>query len=323
MKINVFAKDAKATGSVELPAQFKETVRPDLIKRAVLVLQANARQPYGSFTEAGKRSSAYVSKRRHAYKSTYGIGQSRTPRKVMSYRGSRFNWKGAFAPQTVGGRRSHPPKASKQWDLKINDQERLKAIRSALAATLDKTLVVARGHKLPTTYPVALASDIESMVRTADVLALLEALGFQDDLDRASERKIRPGRGDRRGRKYRQKTSILLVTSGECALSKAARNIPGVDVVVVSALNAELLAPGATPGRLTLFTESALKRLATEKLFAGKGKSVAKAAEKAVKPAVKDVKVEKPKAAKQAVEQNAVPSKSPRKAVKKAAEVDA
>ena len=44
-------------------------------------------------------------------------------------------------------------------------------------------------------------------------------------------------------------------------ISKAARNHPGVEVVVVDNLNAELLAPGTHPGRLTMYTTSALEKL--------------------------------------------------------------
>jgi large subunit ribosomal protein L4e len=48
-------------------------------------------------------------------------------------------------------------------------------------------------------------------------------------------------------------------------LADAANNIPGVDVVTVKNLNAELLAPGAHPGRLTLWTNGALEQL--DKLY--------------------------------------------------------
>jgi large subunit ribosomal protein L4e len=41
----------------------------------------------------------------------------------------------------------------------------------------------------------------------------------------------------------------------------AARNHPGVEVVVVDNLNAELLAPGTHPGRLTIYTPSALEKI--------------------------------------------------------------
>jgi len=141
MELKILNKEAKETGKIKLPEQFKEQVRTDLVKRAVLAIQANNRQRYGASPEAGKRASAYVSKRRRNYKTTYGIGQSRTPRKVMSRSGTRFNWVGAFAPQTVGGRRAHPPKASKIWTQKINTLENRKAIRSALSATIIPEIV--------------------------------------------------------------------------------------------------------------------------------------------------------------------------------------
>ena len=42
---------------------------------------------------------------------------------------------------------------------------------------------------------------------------------------------------------------------------KCVKNIPGVDITTPNMLNVELLAPGGDPGRLTIFTESALKAL--------------------------------------------------------------
>jgi len=107
-----------------LPSQFKESFRPDLIKKAALVIQAANRQKYGSDPRAGKKANAFVSKRRHNYKGTYGIGQSRTPRKVLSSRGTRFNWVGAVSPGTVGGRKAHGPTADKIFAVKLNDKER-------------------------------------------------------------------------------------------------------------------------------------------------------------------------------------------------------
>ena len=48
---------------------------------------------------------------------------------------------------------------------------------------------------------------------------------------------------------------------------QAAKNLPGVDVVLVHALNAAVLAPGAMPGRVTLWTEAALQRVEKENLW--------------------------------------------------------
>ena len=64
-----------------------------------------------------------------------------------------------------------------------------------------------------------------------------------------------------RARKYRTPKSILLVVSNKLGLHKAARNVPGVDVVGVKDLCAEDLAPGGDPGRLTVWTKSAIEGL--------------------------------------------------------------
>jgi len=267
MKLKVIDTAKIEKGSIELPAQFNENIRPDVIKRAVQTIQSHNAQPYGASPDAGKRSSAYVSKRRRAWKTTYGIGQSRTPRKVMSHRGTRMNWTGAFAPQTVGGRRSHPPKASKIIKLKLNKKENRFAIRSAMSATLIKDIVKARGHKIPETYPFVLEESIEKLDKTSKVKSVLKKLGFEDDLKRASVKKVRAGRGTMRGRKYNKKKSLLLVVSEDCPLVKAAKNIPGIDIVDAKSINTELLAPGTMIGRATLFTTKAIKAIGQNKLF--------------------------------------------------------
>jgi large subunit ribosomal protein L4e len=277
MKLKIFTKDAAEKGTAEMPAQFAEPVRQDIIKRAVLALQAGARTPYGTLPTAGKRASAYVSKRRRDFKATYGIGQSRTPRKSLSRNGTRFNFVGAFAPQTVGGRQAHPPKASKLWGQKVNVQENRKAIRSALSAAMDPGLVRARGHRVPDAYPFIISDDFDAVKKTSDLRKVLVKLGFGEELERASTMKVRAGRGKARGRKHKGKKSILFVASVNSGLFASAGNLPGVDVAEVHGINAELLAPGAVPGRMTLFTESAVKALAGENLFAaGKKASAAK-----------------------------------------------
>src|SRR3989344_3155984 len=160
---------AKEIGKKDLPIQFKEEIRPDLIKRAFLAIMSHKRQQYGSKPEAGTRSSAKLSRRRRNYRGAYGYGISRAPRKIMSRSGTRFSWVGAFAPGTVGGRKAHHPKAEKIWDQKINDKERRKAIRSAITATVDAKIVEQRGHMLPKAYPFIVDSAIESLKKTKEV----------------------------------------------------------------------------------------------------------------------------------------------------------
>ncbi|MFH1174670.1 MAG: 50S ribosomal protein L4 [archaeon] len=267
MNVPIMSPAAEAKGTKTLPKQFSEPVRLDLIRKAVLLLQAGARQPYGAHPEAGMQVSAKLSRRRRDYKTSYGHGISRVPRKVLSVRGTRFNWVGAEAPGMVKGRRAHPPKVEKLVEKKMNKQERRKAIRSALAATLSKELVKARGHMIPDKYPFLITDDFEQLKSTKQVVQALTTLGFSKDLERAQGRKIRAGKGKTRGRKYKVRTSVLLVVSKDCPLLMAARNIPGVDITTAQALNAELLAPGCTPGRATLYSESSISVL--EKLFGG------------------------------------------------------
>lgn len=286
MKVKIFTKEGTEKGTIDLPEQFAEKPREDLVKRAVLAIQARNRIPYGAFPEAGKRYSAYVSKRRRDYKATYGIGQSRTPRKALSRNGTRFNFVGAFAPQTVGGRQAHPPKASKIWAVKINDAENRKAIRSALASTMVAEIVKARGHKIPAAYPFVLSDEFNSIKKTADVKKALVKLGFEAELERASVVKVRAGKGKARGRKHKTRKGILFVVASETDLCKSARNIPGTDIALVENINVELLAPGTNMGRATLFTESAIKKLAETKIFTKEFKGESKKE----KPAVKEQK---------------------------------
>lgn len=257
----------KEAGKVRLPVQFDEQFRPDLIKRAVEAIWSHDRQPYGADPRAGKRASANLSKRRRKYRGSYGKGISRVQRKIMTRRGLQFNWTAANVPQSVGGRRAHPPKAEKIWTRKLNDKERLKALRSAIAATMNKELVVGRGHAVPETYPFILSNDFENVQKTKELNAAFAALGFTDELARASVKRVRAGRGKTRGRKYQRAKGPLVVVADECKALKSARNIAGVDVVPVSRLNAKLLAPGCHAGRLTMFTQNAVEKLDKERLF--------------------------------------------------------
>jgi large subunit ribosomal protein L4e len=283
MKLPIINATKTEVGKRELPPQFSEPVRSDIVKKAVQAIQANTRQPYGADPMAGKRASAELSRRRRKYRGSYGIGISRVPRKILSRRGTRMNWVGAFAPGTVKGRRAHPPKAGKSWSQKVNTKERRKAIRSAISATVVKALVQKRGHLVPESYPFILDSKVQDIQKTKDARALLQKIGLSEELKRVSVKKVRAGRGTMRGRKYRKKTGPLLVVSGRCGLIDAARNISGTDVVSVDKLNAGHLAPGVRLGRLTLFTEKAIDRLEKEHLFTEDVKKPAKKEDNQVK----------------------------------------
>jgi large subunit ribosomal protein L4e len=235
-------------GTLDLPDVFSEPVRPDLVKRAVLAAQANRTQKHGSDEYAGLRTSA----------ESHGSGRGMAHIPKTEGRGARV-------PQTVGGRKAHPPKAEKDPGLDVNDKERKAAVRSAIAATTDADAVAERGHAFDddTELPLVVSDDFEDLVKTQDVVEFLEAVGVHADIDRADDgRNVRAGQGTLRGRKYQEPSSLLVVTSSETGPSKAARNLAGVDVATGREVNAEDLAPGAEPGRLTLWTESAVEEVA-------------------------------------------------------------
>lgn len=267
MELKIRTKENAESGATKLPAQFEELVRADLIKKAVLAVQANNRQRYGLKPGAGMRHSAKVSRRRRKYRGAYGQGISRVPRKVLSRSGTRFNWVGAEAPGTVGGRRAHGPKAEKIFAVKLNDKERRKAIRSALAATVSSEVVSARGHSVPTTYPFVLGADFDAVEKTAEMSKAFKELGFTDEMIRAAKKTVRAGKGKARNRKYKKRVGPVVVVSSDSKMLKSVKNLAGFDVVKVTDLNAEILAPGCQPGRAALFTEKALAEMAEKKLF--------------------------------------------------------
>lgn len=259
-QIGVMNERNEKVSDIGVPQAFSQPFRPDLIARAVLSIESNLRQPYGSDPRAGMKASAKLSRRRRDYKGAYGKGISRVPRKTMSRNGDRMTWVGAFAPGTVKGRRAHHPKAEKIWSQKMLSQERKKATMSALSATLKKEIVSARGHRLPEAFPFVIDDSFEKISKTKQLLSALNSMGFSQELERASP-SIRAGKGKMRGRAKHTPRSILFVTSGRSKLSEAACNIPGLEVVEAKDVNAKHLAPGCQPGRLTLYTKSSMSVL--------------------------------------------------------------
>jgi large subunit ribosomal protein L4e len=246
MSISVISKSGKKSVELEVPSVFNEDYRPDIIKKAVLAAQANRLQQYGPDRTAGTLSSG------HSWGS--GRGAAHVPRLKN---GSRA----VVVPQARGGRASHGPNPHRIYTEKINNQERLKAIRSAVAATTSPELVKARGFKYEGPFPVVVDDEIQSMTKTAEVVSLLMAIGMEADLVRSKHKIVRAGKGKMRGRYYKKKTGILLVIAEDSGIRLAARNIPGIDVVTIDELNVELLAPGTHAGRLTLWTEGAMRLL--------------------------------------------------------------
>ncbi|MBX7076288.1 MAG: 50S ribosomal protein L4 [Methanobacteriaceae archaeon] len=249
MKVNTYNLEGEVDGDIELPAIFEEEYRPDLIKRAVISAQTARVQPWGNDPMAGKRTTA------ESWGS--GRGAAMVPR-------IKNGSKTAFIPLAVGGRQAHPVRAEKNHHEKINNKERKFAIRSAVAATINEELVSERGHKIENVpqIPLIVDDELATVKKTSETREIFKKLGIFDDVTRAkSSRKVKAGRGKLRGRKYRNAKGPLIVVGEDKGISLGARNHAGVDIVSVENLNAELLAPGTHPGRLTVFTKSAVEKL--------------------------------------------------------------
>src|SRR3989344_5692576 len=139
MKIKILDINGQAKKTIELPKFFESEIREDIVAK---VLEAKKRQqPYSPSSVAGKQHSAKgkIVHRRHVWRSGYGRGQSRVPRKIFSQKGTKFNWQAAEVPQARGGMRAHPPKILHFLKkLKINKKENKIALKSALSATANK-----------------------------------------------------------------------------------------------------------------------------------------------------------------------------------------
>jgi large subunit ribosomal protein L4e len=235
MKANVLDAEGKPIKEIELPKLFESSVNKTLIERAFWIMFTHKLQPKGRDPTAGMKVSA------ESWGTGYGIARlarikgSGTPRAGQA---------GGVA-SVVKGRLAHPPKAEKKIYKRINKKERLAATESALAATINIQLVKERGHRYDGNLPIVVYDDVEKINKTKNVEALLIKLGLSNELERIKEKGVGP----------------LFVVSGISPLIKAARNIKGVDAVTAKDVSVLHLAPGGKPGRLVIYTESALNVL--------------------------------------------------------------
>jgi large subunit ribosomal protein L4e len=254
-QVPVLNLEGEPEGKVRLPEVFLTPFRPDVIHRVYVALDTHRRQPQGRDPFAGKRTSA------ETYNPPTGRGISRLPR----VKGSGYARAGQVAgvASVVKGRQAHPPRAEKRIRKEVNVKERRLATASAIAATALREVVAARGHRVDELkLPLVVVDRIEEVSRTRELLEVLERLGLGEELERCYQgRKRRSGKPRMRGRVTREPKGPLLVVAEDRGVSRAARNIPGVECVKARDLSVLHLAPGAHPGRLTVWSTRALEVL--------------------------------------------------------------
>ena len=258
MKAKILDITGKEKASIELADCFSQAVREDIVHK---VLEAKkTQQPYSPSPVAGKQHVAKgkMVHRRHVWRSGYGRGASRVPKKIFSRRGSQFNLEAAEVPFARGGMRAHPPKVLGHINtLKINKRELRVALISALSATANEKYVVKKYNSIGEVknLPLIVEGKITSL-KTKEILAGLKKILGENLFNVAVRKKsIRAGKGKARGRKYKTTAGMLLVV-GEKENLKT--NV--FDVQKVKSLGLTDLAQGGL-GRLTIYTEDAIKEI--------------------------------------------------------------
>ena len=243
----------QVAAEVQLPEVFLAPVRSDLVNCVFANLNKNRRQAYGVNQRAGMEYNA----------ESWGPGRAvaRVPR--VSGSGTHRSGQGAFANSCRGGRMYNPTTVWRRLHRKVNLNQRRHAVASAIAASAVPSLVLARGHRINQVPEIPLVVDSLQVSKTKELLKILYMLGCEDELSTIVEtKKIRPGIGKQRNRKYKVKKGPLIIyDNASVNVKKAARNIPGVEVCNVDRLNLLQLCPGGHLGRFVIWTKDAFEKL--------------------------------------------------------------
>jgi len=247
--------DGKVAGQVKLPGVFECPIRTDVVIHVHRDISKNGRQPYAVSKYAGHQTSA----------ESWGTGRavSRIPR--VPGGGTHRAGQGAFGNMCRGGRMFSPTKVYRRWHRKVNKNQRRFALTSALAASANASLVLARGHRIEAVPEIPLVvstATLKDLAKTSSAIKVLKTLRAYDDVVKAKDsRKIRAGKGKMRNRRYRQRRGPLIVFHQRSNMNFAFRNLPGVEFCNVNSLNLLKLAPGGHLGRFVIWTQEAFERL--------------------------------------------------------------
>ncbi|XP_059050326.1 large ribosomal subunit protein uL4 [Achroia grisella] len=254
--VSVYSEKSEvvAGASLSLPFVFKAPIRPDIVNDVHISLSKNARQPYCVSKEAGHQTSA----------ESWGTGRAvaRIPR--VRGGGTHRSGQGAFGNMCRGGRMFAPTKPWRRWHRRVNLRLRRAAIAAAVAAAGVPALVQARGHiidKVPE-VPLVVSDKVQEINKTKQAVIFLRRIkAWSDVLKVYKSQRLRAGKGKMRNRRRIQRKGPLIIYNKDQGLSRAFRNIPGVEMLHVNKLNLLKLAPGGHIGRFIIWTQSAFNKL--------------------------------------------------------------
>ena len=259
MKAQVYDTQGKKAKEIEMPKIFSQKIREDLVEK---ILEAKKiKQPYSPSPLGGNQHSASGKfyHRRHIWKTLYGKGISRVPRKIFSRHGTQFSMEAATIPSVRGGRRAHPPKIMHMLQRKkINKNEMKLGLVSAISATANPEIISKKYSRLKE-EKVKAPFIIESKaldLKTKDFLkAVKEILGKKVSEAAVKEKRIRSGVGKMRGRKYKENAGMILVVG-----KKEKPKFKMFDFANSENLSILDLAEGGM-GRIAIYTEEAVREL--------------------------------------------------------------
>jgi len=254
IKPSVAASDEKSSSQIVQPSVFLAPVRPDIVHFVHTQMAKNKRQAYAVAFKAGMDHSA----------ESWGTGRAvaRIPR--VSGGGTSRAGQGAFGNMCRKGRMFAPTKTWRKWHRKINTNQKRFAVASALAASAIPALVMARGHRIANVPEVPLVVDnsVESVQKTRQAVSILQAIGAYADVEKAeASHQLRSGVGKMRNRRYIQRRGPLVIYSADNGVTRAFRNLPGVELANVERLNLLQLAPGGHLGRFCIWTQAAFEKM--------------------------------------------------------------
>jgi len=249
-----FENPSEKAGTVPMPAVLTSPLRPDLVREVHKNMSKNARQAYAVKQKAGYDTAA----------ESWGTGRAvaRIPRAPGG--GTHRAGQACFGNQARGGGMYNPTTVWRRWHRRVNVTQKRHAVAVALASSSLPPLVMARGHRIGQVaeLPLVVSDGLESVTKTKEAVEALKKLGCGEDLQRVLDsKKVRAGQGKARNRRYRMRCGPLIIYNEDNGITRAMRNIPGVEATSVDNLNLLRLAPGGHFGRFLIFTEGAFKKL--------------------------------------------------------------
>ncbi|XP_054161959.1 60S ribosomal protein L4-A-like [Oppia nitens] len=253
--VSVYTEKNENSGvSVKLPAVFRAPIRTDVVNFVHTNIRKNKRQPYAVSREAGHQTSA----------ESWGTGRAvaRIPR--VRGGGTHRSGQGAFGNMCRGGRMFAPIRVWRRLHRKVNRNQRRYAIVSAIAASGVPSVVMSKGHLIEEVpeFPLVVSDKIQEYNKTKQAVTFLRSIKAWNDIEKVyKSKRFRAGRGKMRNRRRVQRLGPVVVYANDSGLTKAFRNIPGIETINVEKLNLLRLAPGGHVGRFIIWTESAFRKL--------------------------------------------------------------